>query len=127
MKFKLPRPNWSRAKQQMKRYTPNKTGIKNLGEDVSNGLDAISDRIDSATEHNDPIYSEPVYKKPAPADTLTFLTVTVKPSGAPSFVASSEKLYCVFAIHTGILSNPSSVSFAISFLARGANATPAPP
>ena len=68
MKFKLPRPNWSRAKTQMKRYTPNKQGVRNLEEDVSNGLDLISDRIDSATEKNDPIYSEPVYKKPQPED-----------------------------------------------------------
>ena len=69
MKFKLPRPDWGRVKNQLKRYTPNKKGVRNLGEDVEHGLDAISDRIDSATEHNDPIYSEPVYKKPAPADT----------------------------------------------------------
>ena len=33
--------------------------------------------------------------KPAPAETLTFLTVTSKPSGAPSLVGSSEKEYCV--------------------------------
>ena len=39
--------------------------------------------------------------KPAPALTLTCLTVTVKSSGAPSFVGSSEKLYCVFAMQTG--------------------------
>ena len=39
--------------------------------------------------------------KPAPAEILIFLIVTVKPSGAPIFVASSEKLYCVFATHTG--------------------------
>ncbi len=69
MKFKFPRPDWTRVKKQLKRYTPNKTGVKNLGEDVGHGLDAISDRIDRATEHNDPIYSEPVYKKPEPVDT----------------------------------------------------------
>ena len=49
-------------------------------------------------------------RKPAPAETLTFLTVTVKPSGAPSFKGSSEKLYCVFAMQTGSLSKPSAVS-----------------
>ena len=38
---------------------------------------------------------------PAPADNLTSLTVTVKSSGAPVFLGSSEKLYWVFAIHTG--------------------------
>ena len=69
MKFKFPRPNWSRVKTQLKRYTPDKKGVENLGEDVEHGLDAISDRIDRATEHNDPIYSEPVYKKPKPVDT----------------------------------------------------------
>ena len=31
--------------------------------------------------------------KPAPADSLTERTVTVKPSGAPTLVISSEKLY----------------------------------
>lgn len=69
MKFKFPHPDWSRVKKQLKRYTPDKSGVKNLGEDVEHGLDAISDRIDDATEHNDPIYSEPVYKKPKPVDT----------------------------------------------------------
>ena len=32
-------------------------------------------------------------KKLAPAETFTFLMVTVKPSGAPSLLGSSEKLY----------------------------------
>ena len=65
--------------------------------------------------------------KPAPADTLTFLMVTVKSVGAPSFVASSEKDYCVFAIHTGTLSKPSAVSAAICFLAAGRTEMPLPP
>ena len=69
MKFKLPRPDWGRVKNQLKRYTPNKKGVRNLGEDVEHGLDAISDRIDRATEHSDPIYTEPVYKKPKVEDT----------------------------------------------------------
>ena len=68
MKFKLPRINWSRIKKQLKRYTPNKSGVQHLKEDVGHGLDALSDRIDSATEHNDPIYSEPVYNKPKPEE-----------------------------------------------------------
>ena len=68
MKFKRPRINWSRIKKQLKRYTPNKSGVQHLKEDVGHGLDALSDRIDSATEHNDPIYSEPVYNKPKPEE-----------------------------------------------------------
>ena len=57
--------------------------------------------------------------KPAPADTLRFLTVTSKSDGAPTLVASSEKLYCVFATQTGILSNPRSVSCLACFAAAG--------
>ena len=45
--------------------------------------------------------------KPAPAETLRFLTVTLKLSGAPSFVGSSEKLYCVFATQMGKSPKPS--------------------
>ena len=45
--------------------------------------------------------------KPAPALTFICRTVTVKFSGAPSFFASSEKLLCVLAMHTGNLSKPS--------------------
>ena len=48
--------------------------------------------------------------KPAPADTFTFLMVTVKCSGAPSFEASSEKLYCVLATQMGRLPKPSALS-----------------
>ena len=48
--------------------------------------------------------------KPAPAETFTFLTVTVKPSGAPSFCGSSEKLYWVLATQIGSRSKPSAVS-----------------
>ena len=76
MKWQLPRKVadktreiFGKAKKQASRYTLNKEGAKRLGEDVGHGLDAISDRIDDATEHNDPIYSEPVYKKPKPVDT----------------------------------------------------------
>ena len=39
--------------------------------------------------------------KPAPADRRTSRTVMVKFSGAARSDASSEKLYCVFATHTG--------------------------
>ena len=48
--------------------------------------------------------------KPAPADTFTFLMVTVKPSGAPSLVGSSEKDYWVLATQMGHLSKPRAVS-----------------
>ena len=44
MKFKLPRINKDAVKKQLKRYTFNKAGVKNLGEDVGHGLDALSDR-----------------------------------------------------------------------------------
>ena len=69
MKFKLPRVDWSRVKQQLKRYTPNKAGAKRLEEDVGHGLDHLSDFVDRKTERHDPIYSEPVYKKNQAEDT----------------------------------------------------------
>ena len=56
---------------------------------------------------------------PAPAETLTFLTVTVKFYGAPSFDASSEKEYCVFAMQTGQCPNPSFSRLSICFDADG--------
>ena len=64
---------------------------------------------------------------PAPADTLTFFTVTVKPSGAPGFVGSSVKLYCVLAMQTGSPPKPSEVSSSICFFAAGRTLIPAPP
>ena len=78
MKFKLPRINKDAVKKQLKRYTFNKAGVKNLGEDVGHGLDALSDRVDKTMEKSDPIYSEPVYKKEKPADT-TDLVLTRGP------------------------------------------------
>ncbi len=63
MKHKRPRIDLDRIRQKFKRYTPDKTGVKNLGEDVGHGLDSFSDFVDKKTEKNDPIYSEPVYKK----------------------------------------------------------------
>ena len=45
MKFKFPRPNWSRVKTQLKRYTPDKKGVENLGEDVEHGLDGLASSI----------------------------------------------------------------------------------
>ena len=41
--------------------------------------------------------------KPAPADSLTSLTGTLNPVGAPLSVGFVEKLYCVFAIQIGNL------------------------
>ena len=64
---------------------------------------------------------------PAPAEIFTFFIVTVKPLGAPSFVGSSEKDYCVFAIQTGSLSKPRAVSAAICFFAAGRTVIPSPP
>ena len=43
--------------------------------------------------------------------------VTVKPVGAPSFVASSEKEYWVFATQTGSLSYPLATRVSICFFA----------
>ncbi len=39
--------------------------------------------------------------KPAPALTRTLDTVTVNPSGRPSFPGSSDREYWVLAMHTG--------------------------
>ena len=63
-------------------------------------------------------------RKPAPADTLMFRTVTVKPRGAPSRAGSSEKLYWVLAMQMGRPPKPSSVSRWACFLAVGVSATP---
>ena len=52
--------------------------------------------------------------KPAPAETLTFLTFTVKFSGAPNNAGLSEKLYCVFATQIGSLLKPKLSSLEIS-------------
>ena len=41
----------------------------------------------------------------------------VKPSGAPRSEASSEKLYCVLAMHTGSLPKPQALISASCFLA----------
>ncbi len=59
MRLKLPK---------FKRYKLNREGARELGRDVEAGLDRLGDRLDTAIEPNDPIYSEPVKKKP-PADT----------------------------------------------------------
>ena len=63
-------------------------------------------------------------RKPAPADTFRFRTVTVKPRGAPSREGSSEKLYWVLAMQMGSSPNPSSVSRRACFWAAGVSTTP---
>ena len=79
MKFRIPKPDfsrikqtlaefWGRVKHQLSRYTFNKEGAKRLGKDVESGLDALGDRMDQAIEKNDPIYSEPVHRKEATAE-----------------------------------------------------------
>ena len=56
---------FGKAKKQASRYTFDKEGAKRLGEDVEQGLDVLGDRLDTAIEPSDPIYTEPVHKKPA--------------------------------------------------------------
>ena len=65
--------------------------------------------------------------KPAPALTRKLRTVTVKPSGAPSRVGSSDREYCVFAIHTGRSPKPKSKSCLACFCAAGVRMACAPP
>ena len=59
---------FGKAKKQASRYTFNKEGAKRLGEDVEKGLDVLGDRLDTAIEPNDPIYTQPIHKK-EPEDT----------------------------------------------------------
>ncbi len=59
---------FGKARKQASRYTLNKEGAKRLGEDVEQGMNYLGDRLDTAIEPNDPIYSEPVYKKPPAED-----------------------------------------------------------
>ena len=65
---------FGKAKKQASRYTLNKEGAKRLGEDVEQGLNVLGDRLDTAIEPNDPIYTEPVHKKPPVEDTERVLT-----------------------------------------------------
>ena len=64
---------------------------------------------------------------PAPAEILRFLTVTSKSVGAPSFVWSSVKLYCVLATQIGQLPNPSAYSCFACFWAFAVRTTFFPP
>ena len=65
--------------------------------------------------------------KPAPAESRSSRTVMVKPAGAASSDASSEKLYCVFAMHTGSVPKPFAASSASCFLAAAEKTTSAAP
>ena len=65
--------------------------------------------------------------KPAPALTFRLRTVTAKSLGAPNRVGSSDREYCVFAMHTGRSPKPSSVSRSACFWAAGVSTACAPP
>ena len=65
-------------------------------------------------------------RKPAPAETLIFRTVTVKFSGAPRSLGSSEKEYWVLAMQMGYWPKPCSVSCLACFLALGVRTTSLP-
>ena len=81
MKWQFPRKAadktrelFGKAKKQASRYTFDKEGAKRLGSDVEQGLNVLGDRLDTAIEPNDPIYHEPVHKKPPTEDTERVLT-----------------------------------------------------
>ena len=65
---------FGKARKQASRYTFDKEGAKRLGSDVEQGLNVLGDRLDTAIEPNDPIYTEPVHKKPPVEDTERVLT-----------------------------------------------------
>ncbi len=65
--------------------------------------------------------------KPAPALRVISLIVILKPVGLPSFVWSSVREYCVFAIQIGSLPYPSFSRLAISLLAAAEKSTPSAP
>ena len=74
------------------------------------------------------VMSEPVTAtmNPAPVRGQSSRTWTMKPSGAPSRLGSSENDYCVFAMHSGKPSQPFSwICFRV-FFAASENSTPAP-
>lgn len=58
-----------RAPRRRRRFPYGKNGDRRLGEDIEQGLDHLGERLDTAIEPNDPIYSEPVYKRPPAEDT----------------------------------------------------------
>ncbi len=52
---------WARVSGRIKRYPPNKEGVRRLSRDVESGLDELGDRLDTAIEKYDPIYAETVH------------------------------------------------------------------
>ncbi len=63
MKPRLPKFNFDPVRRRLRRYTPDKEGVQNLGRDVETGLDRIGDRLDTALEAEDPIYTEPIHRR----------------------------------------------------------------
>ena len=53
-----------KAKKQLRRYTFNKEGARELGNDVKKGANYLNDRLNTAMEREDPIYTEPVHRPP---------------------------------------------------------------
>ena len=76
-----------------------RVAAQNMKNGVVNAAKSIQQEIDRRTAGK----PEEAQTKPAPAEIRTFCTWMTKPSGAPISCASSEKLYCVFAIQIGRL------------------------
>ena len=55
---------FGKAKKQLRRYTFNKAGARELGRDVKKGANHLNDRLNTAMEREDPIYTEPVHRPP---------------------------------------------------------------
>lgn len=71
MKWQFPRKAadktreiFGKAKKQLRRYTFNKAGARELGRDVRKGANHLNDRLNTAMEREDPIYTEPVHRPP---------------------------------------------------------------
>ena len=65
---------FGKTKKQVSRYTLDKEGAKRLGEDVEQGMNYLGDRLDTAIEPSDPIYTEPVHRKDTETAADTVLT-----------------------------------------------------
>ncbi len=50
-----------KKKRRLGRYTLDRAGARRLGYDIEDGLDILGDRLDSAIEPYDPIYTEPIH------------------------------------------------------------------
>jgi cell division protein FtsW len=57
-----------KAKKQFRRYTFNKAGAQALGNDVKEGANRLNDRLNTAMEREDPIYTEPIHRAPEAAE-----------------------------------------------------------